>query len=123
VNGTSRGAVLKLILEKSAPGKNTLGKNCLARGRRQRRAGIEGRSLRFLGREYPGERQRVVDAEASTNGGLAVSENIVSKTDSRFEIAQCGIAVEELLYIYERSAGSQDSQELVVRLCRIVLIS
>src|SRR5438034_1382825 len=63
------------------------------------RAGIEGRSLSELGREYPGKRQGVVDAKAATNCCLAVSEHVIGKTDARFKIVQSRIMGEGRLNV------------------------
>src|SRR5260370_41979670 len=100
---------IKIDIREECPREHTLGKGCLAGRWRQSRAGIEGRALRLFRSKYPWEWQSIVDAEAATNGSLTISEQVISKTDSRFEIAQCGIAIEEFLDADERSAGGQHS--------------
>src|SRR3977135_58783 len=99
-------------------GKDHAGKRTL-RQRAPRGASIEGCSLGFLGREYPRQRQDIVNAEAATDGGLAVAEHVISKANSWFEIARRSIALEKILDGDKWPARSKYGKKLVVRLARV----
>ena len=80
---------------------------------------IDWRSLRRFRRPYPGEWQSVVDAEAATKSGLAVTEHVIGKADARFEIPQSRIAAEEFLHVDDRPPAEIEHRgKLVVLLCR-----
>jgi hypothetical protein len=98
--------------------KNQVGKRTL-RKTTHRPAYIEWRSLRRLGRPYPGKWQSIVDAKAATKSGLAIPEHVIGKADARFEIAQSRIAREEFFHVDDWPTIEIEYRgKLVVRLGR-----